>query len=148
MAPNRLLPLLLFAATVCFTLGISQPLLRVERLFVFSDEPSLIAIIVGLWTEGDMALSALIALFSAFLPAVKLVLLHLATFDRHYGTIGIGAWLFALSRWSMLDVLLVALVVFAAKTSGLATAFTLPGLWFFAASVLLTAVASALLRRH
>jgi paraquat-inducible protein A len=42
----------------------------------------------------------------------------------------------------------VALVVFAAKTSGLATAFTKPGLWFFAASVLLTAGASYLLKKE
>jgi paraquat-inducible protein A len=48
----------------------------------------------------------------------------------------------------MLDVVLVALVVFAAKTSGLATAFTKPGLWFFAASVVLTAMASAVLKRR
>ena len=44
----------------------------------------------------------------------------------------------------MLDVLLVALVIFAAKTSGLAAAFTQPGLWLFTASAVLTAVASAL----
>ena len=44
----------------------------------------------------------------------------------------------------MLDVVLVALVIFAAKTSGLATASTQPGLWFFAASVILTAAASTL----
>ena len=42
----------------------------------------------------------------------------------------------------MLDVLLVALVIFAAKTSGLAAAITQPGLWFFAASTVLAAVAS------
>ena len=47
----------------------------------------------------------------------------------------------------MLDVVLVALVIFAAKTSGLATAFTKPGLWFFAASVVLTATASAFVKR-
>ena len=40
----------------------------------------------------------------------------------------------------MLDVVLVALVVFAAKTSGLASAASRPGLWFFAVSAVLTAV--------
>jgi paraquat-inducible protein A len=48
----------------------------------------------------------------------------------------------------MLDVVLVSLVIFAAKTSGLATAFTKPGLWFFAASAVLTAVASGLAKRQ
>ena len=59
----------------------------------------------------------------------------------------IPAWFRALSNWSMLDVVLVALVIFAAKTSGLATAFTQPGLWFFAVSAVLTAAASALAKR-
>ena len=39
-------------------------------------------------------------------------------------------------------VLLVALVVFAAKTSGLATAISQPGIWFYALSVVALAVAS------
>ncbi|MNL72332.1 Paraquat-inducible protein A [compost metagenome] len=42
-----------------------------------------------------------------------------------------------LSRWSMMDVLLVAVVIFAAKSSGLAEAFTQPGLWFYAISALM-----------
>jgi paraquat-inducible protein A len=43
--------------------------------------------------------------------------------------------------------MLVALVIFAVKTSGLATAATKLGLWFFAASALLGAGASALAKR-
>ena len=56
-------------------------------------------------------------------------------------------WLPALSKWSMLDVVLVALVIFAAKTSGLADAASRIGLWFFAASSLLTALVPALARK-
>jgi paraquat-inducible protein A len=52
----------------------------------------------------------------------------------------------AVSKWSMMDVLLVALVIFAAKTSGLADAFTQPGLWFYATSVATAAIATVLLR--
>ena len=51
-------------------------------------------------------------------------------------------WVNLLSKWSMMDVLLVALVVFAAKTSGLATAISQPGIWFYALSVVALAVAS------
>ena len=53
-----------------------------------------------------------------------------------------------MSNWSMLDVVLVALVIFAAKTSGVATAITKPGLWFFAASAVLTVAASWLAKRE
>lgn len=135
----------LFAASVSFALGITMPLVEIERLLVFSDEPSLLQMVTGLWRQGDLALAALIAAFSILTPSAKLLLLHIAAAN------GPGArapaWLHGLSRWSMLDVVLVALVVFAAKTSGLATAITKPGLWFFAASVILTAAAARLADR-
>ncbi|MEO0329087.1 MAG: paraquat-inducible protein A, partial [Pseudomonadota bacterium] len=53
----------------------------------------------------------------------------------------------ALAKWSMLDVLLVALAIFAAKTSGLANAITQPGLWFFALSAITVALATAGIKR-
>lgn len=141
-----LLPIILFAATFCFACGILLPLIQVDRLFLFTDEPSLIGIVAGLWGEGDVLLSALIALFSLGFPALKLMLLHLAAYSPERAAF-IPAWFRALANWSMLDVILVALVIFAAKTSGVATAYTKPGFWFFAASVLLTASASALTKQ-
>jgi paraquat-inducible protein A len=86
-----------------------------------------------------------VALASVLFPAVKLVWLQLGV----AGTA--GRWLghlHALGRWSMMDVLLVALVVFAAKTSGLAEAVTRPGVWFYAASTLAAAGAALLLDRR
>jgi paraquat-inducible protein A len=141
------LPLLLFAATFSFACGIILPLIQIERLLFFTDEPSLIGIIAGLWSTGDRPLAALIALFSVIFPALKLLLLHIAAYSKPPRPT-VPGWLRALSNWSMLDVLLVALVIFAAKTSGLATAASKPGLWFFAASALLTAGASALAKLH
>lgn len=58
------------------------------------------------------------------------------------------ALLSMVSKWSMLDVMLVALVLFAAKTSGLAAAAILPGLWFYATATLTTALAAALCTRN
>lgn len=139
-----ILPLVLFAATFCFALGISQPLLRVERLLFFSDEPNLLEVVSTLAREGDLPLAIIVGLFSIGFPALKLVLLHRAAYARGAP---IPKWLPALSNWSMLDVVLVALVIFAAKTSGLADAASRAGLWFFAASSLLTALASALIRK-
>ncbi len=137
---QRLYPVLLFAATFCLGLGVSLPLVQVDRLYFFSNKPSLAEMIAGLWRQGDHTLSALIALFSILLPVLKLVTLHLAA----YGRTAIPRWMHFLSNWSMLDVVLVALLIYAAKTSGLANAATLPGLWFFAASAVLTSLASYL----
>jgi paraquat-inducible protein A len=66
------LPLILFAATLSLALGMVLPLIRVERFFVFADEPSLIGMIQGLWQEGDWGLSLIIALFSVVFPCLKL----------------------------------------------------------------------------
>jgi paraquat-inducible protein A len=143
-----LLPLALFLATFCYGLGIVLPLVRIEKLFVFAEEPSLVAMIAGLWGAGDIGLAVLIALFSVVFPLVKLGLLHVAAYGGPDGHRIVPSWFGILSNWSMLDVVLVALVVFAAKTTGVAKAFALPGLWFFAASVVLTAGASAVLKRR
>jgi len=48
----------------------------------------------------------------------------------------------------MLDVLLLALVVFYAKATQFADATTLPGVYFFAASVFLTMIAYSLIERE
>lgn len=143
-----LLPICLCAATLSFALGVSQPLLRLERLIFLSDEPSLVDMVRGLWRDGDVALAMVIALFSLVFPTAKLVLLHIAAYCGPADGPAVPAWFRALSNWSMLDVVLVAIVVFAAKSSSLATALALPGLWFFGASVVLTVAASALLKRR
>lgn len=144
---RSLLPLVLFAATLSLGLGLVLPLIRIDRLLFFTDEPSLIAIVSGLWMEEEALLALIVALFSIVFPCLKLGLLHVAAYGGHDAHNSVPSWLRALSNWSMLDVVLVALVIFAAKTSGLATALTQSGLWFFAASAVMTAAASELLKQ-
>ena len=131
-------PLLLLLASISFGLGISLPLIRLEKLYFFTETPSLIGVVSGLWTQGDMALAGLVAAFSLIFPVVKMATVYEAAF----GSGVFPAWAGVLSKWSMMDVLLVAILIFAAKTSGLATAVSQPGIWFYAASTLLTAVAA------
>lgn len=138
---QRFYPALLFAASFCLALGITLPLVKIDRLYFFTNQPSLTEMIGGLWAEGSIVLAILIALFSVLFPIVKLLLLHFEAYGRGFA---VPAWAHLLSNWSMLDVVLVALVIFAAKTSGLANAATLPGLWFFAAAAILTSIASYL----
>ncbi|WP_417667574.1 paraquat-inducible protein A [Roseibium sp.] len=138
--------LLLPVATFSFALGLTLPLMRFERLFILEDRPSLIEMILGLWSEQEHALAVLIGAFSIGFPAVKILLTHVAALSgrasRSLHFLG------AVSKWSMLDVMLVALVLFAAKTSGLAAASVLPGLWFYATATVSTAVAAFLCTRR
>ncbi|WP_420413451.1 paraquat-inducible protein A [Roseibium sp.] len=136
---------LLPIATFSFALGITLPMMRLEKLYFLEERPSLIDVIQGLWVEGDAALAVVIALFSVIFPAAKIALTHVAAVTG--GRSRSLSLLSAVSKWSMLDVMLVALVLFAAKTSGLAAASLLPGLWFYAGATLATALAAMLCQR-
>ena len=46
-----------------------------------------------------------------------------------------------LGKWSMLDVLVLALLIFYAKSTGIADAVSMPGIYMFAAAVVLTMLA-------
>jgi paraquat-inducible protein A len=129
-------PVLLLVAAVSFGLGISLPLMRFDKFYLFSETPSLLQVIAGLWTGGEQALAGVVALFSILFPLVKLF----TVFEAAFGFGRFPAWAGVLSKWSMMDVLLVAILVFAAKTSGLASAVSQPGMWFFGFSAVATAL--------
>lgn len=133
---DRLRPFILLIASICFGLGISLPLMQFEKLYFFTETPSLVSIISGLWGEGEILLSLVVVAFSIVFPLVKLFTAYQAVFLQEQAR----GWTAALAKWSMMDVLLVAIAVFAAKTSGLANAITQPGLWFFAISAVAVAV--------
>ncbi|WP_342212126.1 paraquat-inducible protein A [Roseitalea porphyridii] len=146
--------LLLALSAFCLALGITLPLLEMERLFVLTDRPSLIDVVGGLWTSGDPLLALIVGLASIVFPVAKILALQIMLALSATPPEGHPAWARPLdgavgffSKWSMLDVMLVALAIFAARTSGLATAISQPGLWFFAGSALASAVAAHLVTR-
>jgi paraquat-inducible protein A len=141
---------LLVTAPLFLALGIVLPLVRFETLYVFSDNPSLLEIVVSLWDEGNPALGVLVALLSIVFPVVKMTGIAAEAIGAGQGSTSqvlLDRLVPVLSRWSMMDVLLVALVIFAAKTSGIAQAFTQPGLWFYAGSSVLAGVLHGLPKR-
>lgn len=139
------LGILLPIATFSFALGLTLPLMKLERLYFLEDTPSLTEIVYGLWVDGEPLLAVVILVFSILLPAAKIILTHVAALKGGSGrSLSI---LSAVGKWSMLDVMLVALVLFAAKTSGLAEASALPGLWFYATATIAAALAANLCKR-
>lgn len=138
-----LVPVLLFAAAFCLALGVTLPIVRFEKLYFLSETPSLLTLLLSLWEEGDLALAGVVFAFSFVFPVLKLLITFQAAFREGW----LPSWTSVLAKWSMMDVVLVALVVMAAKTSGFATAMAQPGLWFYATSAVTGAVAAGLLRR-
>ena len=146
------LAFILMSGILSFAAGILLPLLALEKLYVFTETPSLIQIVIELWSGGDQILALLIAVFSLIFPLIKFFVLTVEGLTLYATTPASKKTqtlkhVTMLSRWSMMDVLLVALVIFAAKTSGLAEAFTQPGLWFYFYAVLASAMAASLLKR-
>ncbi|GEO85621.1 paraquat-inducible protein A [Ciceribacter naphthalenivorans] len=138
-------------APMWLALGIVLPLVRFEKLYFFTENPSLIEIVAALWRDGNGGLATVVGLLSVVFPVVKMVGLTAEAFMPPGPQARRGLMVFLvpiLSKWSMMDVLLVAIVIFAAKTSGLAEAFTQPGLWFYAASSLLAGLLHHLLERR
>lgn len=137
-------PLLLLISPIAFGLGISLPLVRFEKFYFFSETPSLIEIVAGLWAQSDFGLALIVGVFSIVFPIIKLY----TVFAVAYASARLPGWTSALARWSMMDVLLVAILVFAAKTSGLASAVSQPGIWFYALSTVSAAMAAAGYNTH
>lgn len=140
--------LMLVCAPLLFALGITLPLLTFEKLIFFEDNPSLLGIVASLAENDDLALALLVGLFSIVFPLVKMVAIASEGLTPADHAPGWFARLVPLlSKWSMMDVMLVAIVIAAAKTSGLANAFTEPGVWCYAGSALMTSANQWLLSR-
>ena len=146
-----IVPLFLVASAFSLALGLVLPLVRFEKLYFFSETPSLIGIVTSLWSQGSPALALVIALLSIVFPIAKLIGIAIEATAPSAGgrqDRAVARLLPILGKWSMMDVMLVALVIVAAKTSGMATAFTQPGLWFYAASAVMTGILQMRLRPH
>ncbi len=135
-------------AAACLVLGLTQPVIKFTHLYFWADTHSILSILSALWAGGEIFLAAVIFVFSIVFPALKLVYIAMAgtlsTFDpawrgRWFRRVG---WL---GKWSMLDVLVLALLVFYAKAAQFADAVSLPGVYFFAGSVFLTMAAYSLI---
>lgn len=146
---RRLIWFSLYAAACVFlVLGLSLPIIRFDRLYFFRETPSLVELVSALWGQGDVALALIVGLFSIVFPITKLMALGVQAFRGDPQPGFFARVMPHLAKWSMMDVMLVALVVFAAKTSGLAQAVTQPGLWFYAASAIIAGILPQLARRE
>jgi paraquat-inducible protein A len=142
-----ILGLLIVAATTCLVLGLTLPIVRLTRFYVWTDVHSLISIVTELYNAHEVLLAVVICVFSVIFPFVKLLYLLALYSARHWHPERQGRFLKRLGwlgKWSMLDVLVLALVIFYAKSTKLADAVSMPGIYLFAAAVLLTMLAYAI----
>ncbi|WP_322990656.1 paraquat-inducible protein A [Hoeflea sp.] len=137
----------LVLAPLFFGLGVVLPLVRFETLYFFDQSPSLLGVVAALWAGDDAVLAVVVGLVSLVFPVIKMLVITAEALGQRPESAMAQAVLPQLSRWSLMDVVLVALVIVAAKTGGIASAFSQPGLWFYAGSALMAALAHGLAGR-
>lgn len=146
-----LINLCLLASMGLLVYGVQAPILTLQKFYFFNNTVSLWSALNTLAAQAEWGLFALVGAFSVAFPAIKILLLALVwNFDssdgrRHALRL---KWLAEYSKWSMLDVFVVALLVVSIKLGVLAEAHVEPGIYAFAASVMLTMVVSNWIGRH
>ena len=146
----RLIPWIFLASGLSLFIGILAPLFKVNSLYLFTDEVSVVESIVVLFADQEYFVAGVIALFSIVTPITKLLASDYAwrakpleekAVQNTIKTIDL------LGKWSMLDVFVVAFIIFTVKTSIFAEIETKIGIYFFGASVLGSMVGTLLLKR-
>jgi paraquat-inducible protein A len=127
--------------------GALTPLLTTERFYFFSNTFSLISGLGQLVANGQFWVAAVIALFSLCVPVVKAAVIWIAA-SGHASSRPLFALADRLGKWSMLEVFVAALLIIAIKLGPIADATLHYGVWFLAASVLTSGIASQLLEHE
>ena len=136
-----LINLLLLGALSTLIIGVTAPLLTLEKLYFFENTVSLFSTIGELFNQKEWFLFIVIAVFSLCVPIIKIASLVLilnldykkdSFLDKAIHIIEL------IGKWSMLDVFVVALLLVSVKLGVLAKVDVHYGLYAFASSVLLT----------
>lgn len=143
---NFALSFLIILATVFFALGLIMPSIRFTTVYVWTNEHSILTIIYALFENNEYFLCSVVFAVSVFFPFLKLFYLltlitsHDMPQEFRRKSFATMEWI---GRYSMTDVMVLALMIFYVNSSGYTEARVLPGVYFFAASALMTILAYA-----
>jgi len=131
---------LLLLATGLLIAGLFMPILTFKEMAWFKTTFSVLSGVQNLWQEKQPILAMIIVLFSVIFPTVKLVALFwiwAAKLTSHQRLAIIGR-LEILGKWSMLDVIVVAITVIAVNLGCTVRADRRIVIYVFASSIILT----------
>lgn len=139
--PDPLTAALLILATLLLPIGLALPALKTTQFAFWSGEHSIVGFGFALLAGGEYALASVVWLFSIVFPISKLVWMWRLN-GRTPATQQAIRRLELLGKWSMADVLVIALIVFSARGSAVFQADPAIGLYAFSGSVLMAMLAS------
>jgi len=137
--------LLLLLALGLFVAGIFRPFTAVTKLWLFENQISVWQGLGILWEGDELFLFLILFVFTVIFPFVKInAMLALWLWPKMDGEHARKLFHFVanLSKWSMLDVFVVAILVLTVKSGGLASIKVEDGFFMFFVSVMLTQVTS------
>jgi paraquat-inducible protein A len=142
--PDWLVGLLLLAALPLFIAGLVMPAISFTSFALITRTYSLLDGVFAFYASGKYALFVVVFVFSVILPALKILagLWAWAAGARSRAVLGKVIRAFAaISKWSMLDVFIVAVMVLALEGSLFTTSDIKVGIVLFAAAVVLSTLA-------
>lgn len=137
--------LMLAVSLVLFLAGLFRPFTRITKLWLFDNDVSVYQGLITLFQEQEMFLFGILLIFTVIFPFVKLtalLTLWLTPGLKAQTMARVHSFVANLSKWSMLDVFVVAVLVVLIRSGGIARIKAQDGLLLFCASVVLTQVAS------
>jgi len=140
LSNTTVLRLLLIASTLLFIFGLFLPLITISKFIVINNSLSVMSGLTELIHSGQILIFLLIALFSVVLPLVKIGFLFLLLKSDSSKTRKHEKLLHLMheyGRWTMLDVMVVAMLVVTVKLGVIASIEIHVGLYLFGLAVLL-----------
>jgi len=137
--------LMLLLSLVLFLAGLFRPFTRITKLWLFDNDVSVYQGLIALFNEQEIFLFGILLIFTVIFPFVKigaLLTLWLTPGLKTQTMSRVHSFVSNLSKWSMLDVFVVAVLVVLIRSGGIARIKAQDGLLLFCASVVLTQIAS------
>ncbi len=142
-------PVVIVGAIALLVRGLTLPLFHVTQMVFWKSDYSVLTGIQSLAQQGEYFLALIILVFSVIFPTMKLAtLLGLwATPLSDARRTRALQWLGFLGRWSMLDVLILALMIVIVKVRAVANVEPRVGMYVFSAAIFLSMIATTLVER-
>jgi paraquat-inducible protein A len=138
-------PLLILISLGTFLVALSLPLMTIEKKILWkhwSNDYSVITGVKGLFNDKEYVLALILFFFSIVFPVVKFVALSIIWAVRlpEAKRQKLLHWLGILGKWSMLDVLVVAILIVLVKLGPLAKVEPQKGVYVFAFAIVLSMI--------
>lgn len=142
---HLVIDLMLWISLIALAIGIFAPVMTFKKLIFYRNTFSIHTGLVTLFKEGEYILFLLIFVFTILFPVVKILLLAVIHYFRYWPQERLKKLLHVLSqvgKWSMLDVFIVAMLVVIVRLGITGRVEVRWGIYVFAASVILSALAT------